>query len=210
MKRRALGLSAAISIACACAEEEEEELECKENGHQQSRKRLKWTRELFLSREDSGFFKELNCMLRNNDPELFKNFVRMDASDFDLLVDLVGPSIKKKDKRFRKAISAAERMAVTLRFLATGDSYGSLMYLFRMSKASISNIVMETCQALYDTLKNDYMKVNILNFIIILIISSFVHVIYILLPILFIICIKHCLQVILESHMRSAVFFSST
>lgn len=120
-----------------------------------------WARPLFLTRDGGGFFSEFNKQLRAEDPELFKNFIRMKAADFDLLVDLVQPLIERQDTRtrFRKAISAAERLALTIRFHATGDDYDSLMFLFRMSKSSISNIILETCQALYDTLKDKYIKV---------------------------------------------------
>lgn len=72
--------------------------------------RRKCIRELFKTRESDGFFKQI--MLRANDPELFKHFF-----------DLVTPLIKNEDTKFRKAISVAERLAVILRFLETGDSY---------------------------------------------------------------------------------------
>lgn len=125
------------------------------------RQRTKWVREFFVNREQEGFYTRLNTMLRTNDPELFNNFLRMDASDFDLLLELVRPRIEKKDTHLRKSISAAERLAVTLRFLASGDSYGSLMFLFQMSKASIQHIIDETCEAIYEELKDQYLKVNI-------------------------------------------------
>nr|CAI5858980.1 unnamed protein product [Callosobruchus analis] len=50
------------------------------------------------------------------------------------------------------------RLAITLRFLATGDSYKSLMYLFQVSYLTISLIVPEVCEAISSVLK-DYIKV---------------------------------------------------
>jgi len=47
-----------------------------------------------------------------------------------------------------------ERLAITLRFLATGDSYASLQYLFKVSKQTISEIIPEICIALVDKLKH--------------------------------------------------------
>ena len=40
-----------------------------------------------------------------------------------------------------------ERLAITLIFLATGHSYHSKMYLFKVSKQSISLIIPQVCEA---------------------------------------------------------------
>lgn len=89
----------------------------------------------------------------------FRNFFRMTSSDFETLLSLIGPRITKMDTTFRKAIPVNERLAVTLRFLATGDSYHSLMYMFKISKQVISAIVPEVCDALINALQ-DYIKVR--------------------------------------------------
>ena len=44
----------------------------------------------------------------------------MSPEQFDHLLELVGPSITKEDTNFHKAISTGEKLAVTLRFLASG------------------------------------------------------------------------------------------
>lgn len=146
-------LAGAIVVALLC-EEDDETI----NNY---RERSMWVRPFFGTRENSGFYSVFNEMLRNNDATLYNNFVRMSADDFDFLLNLVAPRITKKDTSFRKAISAGERLAITLRYLATGDSYASLMFLFRMSKASISLIIEETCDALYAELKDTFLKVKI-------------------------------------------------
>jgi hypothetical protein len=46
----------------------------------------------------------------------------------------------------RAAILISTRLAVTLRFLATGDSYLTLVYIFRISVPAISTIIPEVCQ----------------------------------------------------------------
>lgn len=56
-------------------------------------------------------------------------------------------------------MSVGERLAVTLRFLASGGSYASLPYLFRIPVYTILKIVPETCKAMYRTLKQEYLKV---------------------------------------------------
>nr|CAH7712215.1 unnamed protein product [Callosobruchus chinensis] len=94
-----------------------------------------------------------------------KNFTRMTAEDFERLIILVGPKISKMDTKFRKAIPVQDRLAIaiTLRFLATGDSFTSLQYLFKVSKQRISIIIEETCNALIQALK-EQIKVT-LNFL---------------------------------------------
>jgi hypothetical protein len=90
---------------------------------------------------------------------LYKNFTRMSPSEFECLINLIGEKISKKDTAFRKAVSVQERLARTLRFLASGDSNVSLQYLFKIFKLAISCIVPEVCEALAEKLK-DYIHVR--------------------------------------------------
>lgn len=110
---------------------------------------------LYQNRLQAGnrLFEEL-CF---NDAE--KIFTRLSKLEFENLYSLINTKISKKDTNFREAISARERLLVTLRFLATGDSYTSLQYLFRISKQRISVIVPEVCDAIIEVLK-DYVKVK--------------------------------------------------
>ena len=84
---------------------------------------------------------------------LFRNFTRMTASDFEFLPQMIVTSIKKQDTNMREAIPISTRLAVTLRFLATGESYHTLMYIFRISVPAISTIIPEVCQAVIKSLK---------------------------------------------------------
>lgn len=83
----------------------------------------------------------------------------MSSIDFEYLLQMIEPEIKKKDTLWRKAIPAKVRLAVTLRFLATGDSFRSLYFLFKISSQVISLIVPEVCEALCKALK-EYVKVG--------------------------------------------------
>ena len=58
----------------------------------------------------------------------------------------------------RKAITAEESLALTLRFLVTGDSQQSLSFSFRMGKTTVSDIVTETSNAIYQVLKEKYLS----------------------------------------------------
>lgn len=91
----------------------------------------------------------------------FRNFFRMSSSEFENLLNLIGPKISKRDTNWRKAIPINERFAITLRFFASGDSYNSLMYTFKIFKQVISKIIPEVCDALIEALQ-DCVKVSLL------------------------------------------------
>ena len=82
----------------------------------------------------------------------------MDRKHFGILSDLVESRIRKCDTAMRESIKPDERLAVTLRYLATGESFKSLEFQFRISRTAISNIVVETCQAIFNVLSRDFLK----------------------------------------------------
>jgi hypothetical protein len=86
--------------------------------------------------------------LRREDVAAFKNFLRVEPLLFQELVDRLTPRIKKKDTWLRKALPPGLKVAVTLRHLATGDSYHSLMNSFRVAHNTISYMVKEVCEAI--------------------------------------------------------------
>lgn len=68
----------------------------------------------------------------------------------------------------RKSISPAERLIATLRFLSTDNSYEDLKFSTKIAAQTLlGHIIPETCLALYDVLKDKYMKVKYLILIII-------------------------------------------
>ncbi|XP_039866215.1 protein ANTAGONIST OF LIKE HETEROCHROMATIN PROTEIN 1-like [Simochromis diagramma] len=88
----------------------------------------------------------------------FRDLLRMSVEDFNYLLERVSPAIIKKDTHLRKAISPRERLSVTLRFLATGETFNSLSFQYRIGSTTLSRIVMETCTALTCALHEDYLK----------------------------------------------------
>lgn len=116
-----------------------------------------WRRELFIDSQESQ--SNLYNRLIAEDGGLFRNFTRMCQEDFDYLLEKVSPIIKKCDTNFREAIHPRVKLLVTLRYLATGDSYYSLMYLFRVSEPSISQLIPEVCRALIVVL-HDFVRVS--------------------------------------------------
>ena len=82
----------------------------------------------------------------------------MSPDRFNDLLSLVEPLKRKSDTRFRKATSACERLALTLKFLATGNSQQTLSYSFRIGRTNVSKIVSKTCEAIYSALKEKYLS----------------------------------------------------
>jgi hypothetical protein len=122
------------------------------------RKRKKWCKDWLLKRDTYSHVNLLNEL--KFEPEDFKNYLRMDEKTYLELLSMVTPMIKKEDTVMRKSISAHERLSVTLRFLATGRSYEDLKFSSAISPQALGKIIRETCQALYQVLRRNYLKVS--------------------------------------------------
>ncbi|KAJ8940776.1 hypothetical protein NQ314_010586 [Rhamnusium bicolor] len=90
-----------------------------------------------MNRESQGDWNNLVVELRL-DSNRFHNYFRMSVELFDKLVCIVGPSLQKIE-HYRKDIIPVG--ALTLRFLASGDSHMSLSYSYRIGKATVSLII---------------------------------------------------------------------
>ena len=64
--------------------------------------------------------------------------------------------IQKQNTHLREAILAEEKLAVTLKYLAKGETFSSLMYQYRIHKSTISQFVSEVYKVIYSV--PDYMK----------------------------------------------------
>lgn len=91
-------------------------------------KRRCWVKAWKENRNKYGYMLLLH-KLRDNFPLDFKNYVRMDPESFRILVEMVGPIISKQDTRMRESIGVEERLATTLRYLATGRSFEDLKFV---------------------------------------------------------------------------------
>ena len=79
------------------------------------------------------------------------------------LLHLVAPLIAMKNTKFRDAISPADSLMVTIRYLASGNSQVLLSYLFRMGRKTISQIVSETSRAIHIALKDPYFSPEVVQ-----------------------------------------------
>jgi len=83
----------------------------------------------------------------------------MSKTNFFSLLKMIDPEIVKQNTKFREAVPPNIKLLITLRYLATGDSFSSLMYLFRVSKQYISAMLPVVLKAIVKALKK-YIKVS--------------------------------------------------
>ncbi|KAH9367166.1 hypothetical protein HPB48_014758 [Haemaphysalis longicornis] len=121
------------------------------------KKRRFWVRPYLRSREAAGHASRLLPELRAHDLEYFRDFIRMPPQAFDQLLGLVRSRISKQDTNFRDAISAHDRLAITLRFLAAGSTLRSISFDFRVGRSTACDVVADVCAALWDILKPLYL-----------------------------------------------------
>nr|XP_029720858.1 protein ALP1-like [Aedes albopictus] len=117
-----------------------------------------WVNPFLSRRVDHDLEEHLLKDVLWEDGDEYRNFCRMDISSFESLLSQVKASIEKEDTIFRLAITARVRLALTLRFIATGDSYRSLEFLSRVSRKTISKFVPEVLNAIYDSLHSTHLK----------------------------------------------------
>ena len=124
----------------------------------QRRTRRTWVRKINSNRVNLGEFHSLIQEMRLSDHDSFFKYFRMSPSRFDHLLSLIGPKIQRQNTNLRSAISPAERLAVTLRFLATGDSMQTIAFSYRMGHSTVCTIIPEVCDAIWDALSITYLN----------------------------------------------------
>lgn len=102
-----------LCVACLLLEKEKHKLK-----KQKKRYSAKW----LLKRNSEGFSHKLLKEILDEDTRLYKTILRMTPTQFQFILDRVSPFISKQDTNFRNCISAAERLQVTLMYLATGKN----------------------------------------------------------------------------------------
>ncbi|XP_065305170.1 putative nuclease HARBI1 [Dermacentor albipictus] len=114
--------------------------------------RLLEVRHVYDVREVFGEYHHLVQELRNSDPEYHFKYFRMTKASFDKLLSLVYRRLVHPPTH-RRPISPAERLAVTLRFLATGGSMEDIALSYRMHASTVANVLKETLPAIWDCLR---------------------------------------------------------
>ena len=119
-----------------------------------------WVSDWLMNRSMQGDYEQLLEELNKEADEhkTFKKFLRVDPVLFEELVERLTPYLKKKDTRLRKSIPVGLKVACTLRHLASGDSYASLSFSFRVSPSALCIFIPQVCQAIIDCYQREVLK----------------------------------------------------
>ncbi|KAJ4939354.1 hypothetical protein JOQ06_028803 [Pogonophryne albipinna] len=72
----------------------------------------------------------------------------MSAEQMDELLSLLGPELTRQSTNVRAAIEPKQRLAVALRYLASGDSLVSLAFSYRLGCTTVRDAVHLVCAAI--------------------------------------------------------------
>ena len=101
-----------------------------------------WVRPWLQQREERGAYHNM----------------RMTPEFFEMIKTRLEPRLARQATNYRTPISVGEKLALTIRYLATGESYTSLSYHFRVGRSTISKFLPEVCRAIQDEFTREYLK----------------------------------------------------
>ncbi|XP_073431999.1 uncharacterized protein [Dendrobates tinctorius] len=145
-----LDMRMAQAYAVACHEQRERERQ------RRRQQRRMWIHPIIELQESRGAYHTLYSELQAS-PEKFTDYNRMTQETFNYLLGRVKEVIRRQDTQLRRAITPEERLLVTLRFMATGETLSSLHFQYRIGISTLSGIVADTCRALWNVLCPEFM-----------------------------------------------------
>ncbi|KAJ0070133.1 hypothetical protein NL108_002460, partial [Boleophthalmus pectinirostris] len=104
------------------------------------RQRRQWVHPINQLRREQGDFYHLVAELRL-DSQRHHQYFRMSAEQMDLLLSYIGPELSRQFTNYRAAIEPKQRLAVALRYLASGDSLITLAFAYRLGHSTVQNSV---------------------------------------------------------------------
>ena len=117
------------------------------------------TRSWIKRRKENGFFETIIRELILEDLAGFKEMFRMGYADFEKILSSIVVLISPQEIiGGHRPICAEEKLALTLRFLSTGEPFSSLSFQFRISKRAVAYIVKRVCESIVKCLLHTYMS----------------------------------------------------
>ena len=123
------------------------------------RQRRFWIRPWICRRVELGGYHQLVAELMREAHGDFKGFFRMEPELFHDMLTRLAPGLTKEHTRLREPLEPGLKVAITLRYLACGNSYRSLGFTFRVPHNTISKFVPVVCQAIVDEYEGEVFPV---------------------------------------------------
>ena len=117
-----------------------------------------WVKPWLLQREERGASHNIMAELYATDIPGFTNYMRMAPEFFEMIKTRLEPRLARQATNHRAPISVVEKLALTIRYLATGESYTSLSCQFRVGRSTISKFLPEVCRATEDEFTREYVR----------------------------------------------------
>ena len=125
---------------------------------QRPRRRHMWVRPWLLHREERGAYHNIMVELYATDIPGFTNYMKMTPEFFEMIKTRLEPRLARQATNCRAPISVGEKLALTIRCLATGESYTSLSCQFRVGRSTTSKFLSEVCRAIQDKFTREYLR----------------------------------------------------
>jgi hypothetical protein len=103
--------------------------ELQESLEKKAKRKRRWVEKWIRRRNMYGASNTLLKELAEEDPSEYRRHLGMSPEKFDELLAMLEPSIRKKDTAKRMAIPTRTKLEITLRYLASGDSFRTLHHL---------------------------------------------------------------------------------
>ena len=98
-----------------------------------------WVRRWLLQRDERGAYHNIMAELYATDIPGFTNYMRMTPEFFEMIKTRLEPRLARQATNYRAPISVGEKLALTIRYLATGESYTSLSCQFRVGRPPLQS-----------------------------------------------------------------------
>ena len=121
-------------------------------------KRSVWVQSWLEKRAEQDAYHNLFQELLLDDAKFFKEFIRSDRLHFQFLVERLYPRLIKRDTVTWKSIKPDKKCCLFLRCIASGESFRSLEYQFRISRRTISRVISTVAKAIIHEMQDVYLE----------------------------------------------------
>ena len=105
-----------------------------------------------------GAHQNIMAELYSTDIPGFTNYMRRTPEFFELIKTRLEPCLARQATNYRTPISVGEKLALTIRYRATGESYTSLSCQFSLGRSTIFKFLPDVWRAIQDEFIKEYVR----------------------------------------------------